>query len=58
MSNPYNRRKLSNEKWPPASQILEEFPTMFRFFEQHSDIKQQYIKYKTVEILNERYGKR
>lgn len=38
--------------------ILEECPTMERFINQNPELRAEYEKFKTFEILNDKYGKR
>lgn len=41
-----------------VSDILDEYPTMVRFINQTPELRAEYEKYKTFEILNDKYGKR
>lgn len=41
-----------------TKELLREQPTMARFINQNPELKAEYEKFKTFEILNDKYGKR
>ena len=46
------------EYFKTTRDMIEEYPTMERFITQSAKLKDEYEKYKTFEILNDKYGKR
>ena len=47
-----------NADFKLVREIIDEYPTMERFINQSAKIRAEYEKYKTFEILNDKYGKR
>lgn len=50
--------KLIQPDFKLVREIIEEYPTMERFINESAELRAEYEKFKTFEILNGRYGKR